>query len=100
MPAWKKPVEVETVAMSVPFEVDTPEGVMAGRPGDVLIRGVEGELYPCSESVFEETYTKDESRVPRYTSADISSARRAFRSDTLDHVEPYVSDTDARSGVV
>jgi len=38
------------------FEVKTDEGTMTGVGGDYLIRGVEGELYPCRLSVFAATY--------------------------------------------
>ena len=38
------------------FEVKTDEGTMIGVGGDYLIRGVEGELYPCRLSVFQATY--------------------------------------------
>lgn len=36
--------------------IDTPEGKMRARPGDWIIRGVEGELYPCKDSIFAATY--------------------------------------------
>lgn len=35
---------------------DTLEGTMAAIPGDWIIRGVKGELYPCKPDVFEATY--------------------------------------------
>lgn len=38
------------------FSVRTSEGVMRGNHGDWLIRGTEGELYPCKASVFERKY--------------------------------------------
>lgn len=38
------------------FAVETDEGAMRGITGDYLIRGVEGELYPCRLSVFRATY--------------------------------------------
>ncbi len=38
------------------FQVATAEGTMRGGPDDWLIRGVEGELYPCKASVFAATY--------------------------------------------
>jgi len=38
------------------FSVETDEGDMRGDAGDWLIRGVEGELYPCRDSVFRATY--------------------------------------------
>lgn len=36
--------------------VDTLEGHMTASPGDYIIRGVEGEYYPCKPSVFKQTY--------------------------------------------
>ena len=38
------------------FLVRTDEGQMVGVAWDYLIKGVEGELYPCRKSVFEATY--------------------------------------------
>jgi hypothetical protein len=34
----------------------TLEGAMTASPGDWLIRGVKGELYPCKPDIFEATY--------------------------------------------
>ena len=34
----------------------TLEGVMIANPGDYIIEGVKGELYPCKPDIFEETY--------------------------------------------
>lgn len=36
--------------------IDTAEGTMRADVGDWIIRGVEGEFYPCRASVFEATY--------------------------------------------
>ena len=36
--------------------IDTLEGRMTGNPGDLIIRGVKGEFYPCKPDVFSETY--------------------------------------------
>lgn len=36
--------------------VFTTEGTMFGDVGDWIIQGVEGELYPCRDSVFQVTY--------------------------------------------
>jgi hypothetical protein len=36
--------------------IQTLEGVMIARPGDWIIRGVKGELYPCKPDVFALTY--------------------------------------------
>lgn len=34
----------------------TLEGVMVAMPGDWIIRGVKGEIYPCKPDIFEVTY--------------------------------------------
>ncbi len=38
------------------IRVGTLEGTMRAEAGDFLIRGVEGEIYPCKASVFNATY--------------------------------------------
>lgn len=38
------------------IEIKTLEGVMRGNHGDWLIRGVNGEFYPCKPDIFEATY--------------------------------------------
>ena len=52
----KKPIEVLALQIHKPFIVHTLEGEMLGQPGDYLIRGVEGECYPCKKEIFEKTY--------------------------------------------
>ena len=42
------------------IRVRTLEGVMTASPGDYIIRGVDGELYPCKPDIFEKTYEKVE----------------------------------------
>jgi len=37
-------------------DIGTLEGLMVASPGDWLIRGVQGELYPCKPDIFEATY--------------------------------------------
>lgn len=37
-------------------EITTLEGVMTARPGDYVIKGVQGEFYPCKPDIFEQTY--------------------------------------------
>lgn len=41
--------------------IDTLEGTMAANHGDYIIRGVQGEFYPCKPDVFEQTYDPVES---------------------------------------
>ena len=45
--------------MYKPFLViDTLEGKMIASVGDFIIKGVEGEFYPCKPSIFHKTYIK------------------------------------------
>lgn len=36
--------------------VKTMEGVMVACPGDMIITGVAGEVYPCKPEIFEQSY--------------------------------------------
>lgn len=36
--------------------IKTLEGVMKAYPGDWIIKGVQGECYPCKPDIFEATY--------------------------------------------
>ena len=38
------------------LEIKTLEGVMIANVGDYIIRGVNGEVYPCKPDIFEKTY--------------------------------------------
>ena len=40
--------------------IRTLEGDMEAHEGDYIIKGVQGELYPCKEDIFKETYEKAE----------------------------------------
>lgn len=42
------------------FYILTLEGRMHVSPGDYVIRGVQGEYYPCKPDIFEMTYEKVE----------------------------------------
>ena len=52
----KKPVIIEAYQTDEEVYIQTLEGVMKASPGDWIIRGVKGELYPCKPDVFEATY--------------------------------------------
>jgi hypothetical protein len=52
----KKPVVIDAVRIIGKMEIDTLEGTMTGNPGDWLITGVNGELYPCKDDIFQKTY--------------------------------------------
>jgi hypothetical protein len=36
--------------------IETLEGLMRAKPGDYIIKGVNGEFYPCKPDIFEKTY--------------------------------------------
>ena len=38
--------------------IATLEGTMEARAGDFIIRGIEGEFYPCKPNIFDKTYEK------------------------------------------
>jgi hypothetical protein len=38
------------------MEINTLEGTMKVSPGDYIIKGVDGEFYPCRSDIFEKTY--------------------------------------------
>jgi len=38
------------------YYIDTLEGHMKVNEGDFVIRGVNGEFYPCKPDIFEQTY--------------------------------------------
>ena len=52
----KLPVVIKATWIMEKFEVETLEGTMKGKPGDFLIKGIKGELYPCDKHIFMETY--------------------------------------------
>lgn len=41
---------------TIGLQIPTLEGVMLGREGDYIIKGVKGELYPCKPDIFDATY--------------------------------------------
>ena len=42
----------------VGVNIPTLEGVMRASEGDYIVKGVEGEFYPCKPGIFESTYDK------------------------------------------
>ena len=52
----KKPVIVEAWQTDRMMQIETQEGLMTADPGDWIIRGVAGEIYPCKPAIFAATY--------------------------------------------
>ena len=42
------------------IHIPTLEGTMTASPNDFIIKGVNGEFYPCKPDIFEKTYEKVE----------------------------------------
>ena len=40
----------------LPVYIQTLEGTMTAQQGDYIIKGVQGEFYPCKPDIFEQTY--------------------------------------------
>lgn len=40
------------------LEIETLEGIMKASVGDYIIKGVNGEFYPCKPDIFEKTYER------------------------------------------
>ena len=38
------------------IKIKTLEGIMSAKKGDWIIKGIEGEIYPCKDEVFKATY--------------------------------------------
>ena len=52
-------VKHETYPKDGIVKIPTLEGVMEAIIGDYIIRGVNGEFYPCKPDIFEKTYVKE-----------------------------------------
>ncbi len=53
--AWDRK-EVDSDPDTEIISIITPLGTMEANIGDWIIKGVEGELYPCKPDIFEMTY--------------------------------------------
>lgn len=66
------------------IKVKTLEGVMTAKPGDYIIKGLEGEFYPCKASVFKKKYEESnggflgEKETPPVEPYHVISQREAF----------------------
>lgn len=57
-PEWLvKAINNSQITISYPdMLINTLEGKMIARPGDFIIRGINGEIYPCKPDIFAKTY--------------------------------------------
>ena len=52
----KRPIVIEAVRLTEKTEIKTREGTLYGYPGEWLLTGVKGEVYPCGDEIFRATY--------------------------------------------
>jgi hypothetical protein len=52
----KPPVDFESTNNGIELIIETLEGNMRARKGDWIIKGVNGEFYPCKDDAFKKTY--------------------------------------------
>jgi len=55
---WRTPEGLVAYFLEGKIWIPTLEGMMTGQPGDWIIRGIRGELYPCKDDIFKATYEK------------------------------------------
>lgn len=48
--------EIAPTTILVNASIETLEGTMVANIGDYIIKGVNGEFYPCKPDIFEKTY--------------------------------------------
>ena len=48
--------DVSHLMLSGVLHIETLEGVKIASEGDYIIKGVQGEVYPCKPDIFEQTY--------------------------------------------
>ena len=55
------PVRIDYADLNNPLlKIETLEGLLIATEGDYIIKGVQGEFYPCKPDIFKETYEKVE----------------------------------------
>ena len=54
----KKPVLIRAFRTPKELTIETLEGTMKAEPGDWIIEGIAGELYPCKPGIFASTYRR------------------------------------------
>lgn len=60
--------------------IPTLEGTVTAQPGDWIIKGVAGELYPCKPDIFEQTYEP----VSRDSEVEVSDEAKELAARAID----------------
>jgi hypothetical protein len=75
------------------LQIPTLEGVMLAVEGDWIIRGVQGELYPCKPDIFDQTYEPVEKTLDEILAPYTGEGRRRY--DNLENEN--ITEHDRRS---
>lgn len=49
-------VDIKSTTDGLYLYIKTLEGIMEASQGDYIIKGIQGEIYPCKPDIFEQTY--------------------------------------------
>lgn len=91
--------EISTRDSGRTIEIPTLEGVMVSSAGDMIIKGVKGEFYPCKPDVFAASYdlVEGETRSPGVFKAEDLISGDIFdycgKSERIKSVENYHDQT-------
>ena len=71
--------------------IPTLEGDMRATYGDYIIKGVNGEFYPCKPDIFEKTYTSADETKPHFplTAEEVETTRFALETAIGKHKASY-----------
>jgi len=92
---WSRGVVIESPVLESNgsyVQIRTLEGVMTGDIGDYIIKGVNGEFYPCKPYIFHKTY----SVAGEPTALDLIAQEREkqiSKGYTVEHDAKYVGET-------
>lgn len=64
------------------YLIPTTEGVMKFTPGDMLITGVKGEIYPCKKDIFEETYSPAKPQISNPQQVEVITEKSTYAVNT------------------
>lgn len=91
------PIQRQVTDDGLSYGIDTLEGFMKITEGDWIIKGVNGEFYPCKPDIFEKTYERVEVIVQAERDARLpSKVDFAAKLDDLWHRAVKLSSTSAR----
>lgn len=59
-------------------EIKTLEGIMTASPNDWIIKGVQGEFYPCKPGIFAETHELADHQADNYLDVSVNVPSRVM----------------------